>query len=172
MSRSFLRPVPALVFALAAGAAPLAAVQPTLAPAQVAALKAQQPARTAKAQAELTRLAPQLGLAAVTGFLPHQATTNAQGRTVVRFHQTHEGHRVWAGEAIAHVEPDDLQAVCICLLDRKQMRYFLNARWAIRRPKIKHNHFSAIILQLLNIAAETCPAHFRKRLFRIGAGIF
>ena len=27
MSRSFLRPVPALVFALAAGAAPLAAVQ-------------------------------------------------------------------------------------------------------------------------------------------------
>lgn len=106
MSRSFMRPVPALVFTLAAGAAPLAAVQPTLAPAQVAALKAQQPARTALAQAELSRLAPQLGLAATTGFQPHQAITNAQGRTVVRFHQTHEGRRIWAGEAIAHVEPD------------------------------------------------------------------
>ena len=80
MSRSFLRPVPALVFALAAGAAPLAAVQPTLAPAQVAALKAQQPARTAKAQAELTRLAPQLGAPWCASTRPTRATASGPAK--------------------------------------------------------------------------------------------
>ncbi|MCE1204055.1 MAG: M4 family metallopeptidase [Holophagaceae bacterium] len=106
MLRSFMRPVPALVLALAAGAAPLAAASPTLTPAQLAAAKAQQHARTAQALASLAQLAGQLHLGPSAGFQPHQASTNAQGRTIIRFHQTHEGHRVWAGEAIAHVEPD------------------------------------------------------------------
>ena len=104
MSRSFMRPVPALVFALAAGALPLMAIQPVLTPTQVAALKAQQPARTVHAQAELQKLSLTLNLAPATGFQAHGAVTNEQGRTTVRFHQTHEGLRVWAGEAIAHVE--------------------------------------------------------------------
>ena len=104
MLRTFMCPVPALVFALAADAAPLGAVIPALTPAQVAALKTQQPARAA--QAQMQQLASQLNLGPSAGFVPHQTVTNAQGRTVVRFHQTHKGHRVWAGEAIAHVEPD------------------------------------------------------------------
>ena len=104
MHRSFMRPVPVLVFTLAAGALPLTAAQPVLPPAQVAALKAQQPARTAYALAELQKLAPTLNLGPSTGFQAHGAITNAQGRTTVRFHQTHDGLRVWAGEAIAHVE--------------------------------------------------------------------
>ncbi|MFN7956843.1 MAG: M4 family metallopeptidase [Holophagaceae bacterium] len=106
MSRTFLRPVPALVYTLAAGTAALAAVPPNLPASQLSALKAQQPARVSTAQAELTRLAPQLGLSAATGFLPRQVTLNPQGRTTVRFHQTHGGLRVWAGEAIAQVEAD------------------------------------------------------------------
>lgn len=106
MSRSFMRPVPALVFALAAGAVPLGAVTPNLNPAQLASLKAQQPSLTAKAQAELLKTASQLDLGPTADFIPHQTSTNAQGRTIVRFHQTHDGHRVWAGEAIAHVEPN------------------------------------------------------------------
>jgi Zn-dependent metalloprotease len=101
-----MRPVPVLVFALAAGTAPLAALNPALTPAQLATLKAQQPARAAKAQAAVLQACSQLNPGASVGFVPHQISTNPQGRTVVRFHQTYEGHRVWAGEVIAHVEPD------------------------------------------------------------------
>jgi Zn-dependent metalloprotease len=102
----FMRPVPVLVFALAAGAMPLAAVHPTLSPTQITTLKAQHPTWTAQAKAHLNQLAPLLDLGPAAGFQAHSASTNAQGRTVVRFHQTHQGHRVWAGEAIAHVELD------------------------------------------------------------------
>jgi Zn-dependent metalloprotease len=106
MLRSFLRPVPILACALAAGPVSLAAVHPPLTQAQIAAIRAQQPTSTARAQAELLTLAPRLDLGPGVGFVPHQTMTDDQGRTVVRFHQTLDGRRVWAGEAIVHVESD------------------------------------------------------------------
>ncbi|HXC18207.1 MAG TPA: M4 family metallopeptidase [Holophagaceae bacterium] len=111
MRRTIPRPhpglLPSLVFALAAGASLHAiAATPQLPPARLAALKSQEPANIARGKASLLQLRSQLGLATGSDFLAHDTFVNAQGRTVVHFHQLYEGHRVWAGEAIAHVEAD------------------------------------------------------------------
>jgi Zn-dependent metalloprotease len=104
------RTVSALVLALAAGTGPstpcFAATPVTLTPAQIGSIQSQKQARTLKATAHLLQLRGQVGLDARTSFTPHQTLTNAQGRTVVRFHQTFEGRRVWAGEVITHLEAD------------------------------------------------------------------
>ncbi|HJW71365.1 MAG TPA: M4 family metallopeptidase [Geothrix sp.] len=102
----FPRPALALVFALAAGAGPLTAITPTLSPAQIAGIQAQQAVRVAKAQAQMVQLSGQLNLGPGAGFVPRHVSTTPQGRTVVHFSQTYEGYRVWAGQAIAHVEPE------------------------------------------------------------------
>ncbi|MBP7617757.1 MAG: M4 family metallopeptidase [Geothrix sp.] len=108
MLHTLPRTVSALVFTLAAGsghltAGPAVSAQ-NLPPAELAALKAQEPARVAQAQSHLLTVRDQLGLGPLAGFTPRTTLTNPQGRTVARFTQTHAGHRVWAGEAIAHVE--------------------------------------------------------------------
>jgi Zn-dependent metalloprotease len=101
-----MRIVSALALTLTGGVLPLAAVAPALEPARLAGLKAQQPQRTAQAQAHLLQLRSQLGLNEAAGFIPRQVSTNPEGRTVVRLQQTHHGLRVWGGSAIAHVEAD------------------------------------------------------------------
>ena len=102
------RTVSALVLTLAAGSGPLTAgpvvTSQNLPPAQLMALKAQEPARVAQARSHLLTVRDSLGLGPAAGFTVQTTLTNPQGRTVARFSQTHEGHRVWAGEAIAHVE--------------------------------------------------------------------
>ena len=103
------RTVSALVLALAAGtglATPSLAANPAPNTTQLSYLQTQKQARTVQATSHLRQLRSQLGLDARTDFTPHQTLTNAQGRTVVRFHQTFEGHRVWAGEVITHVEAE------------------------------------------------------------------
>jgi len=101
----FPRTVSALVLTLAAGAGPLTASPAvTLPPTQLASIKAQQPARVALAQSQLLNLRSQVGLGSEAGFKPRTTFTNPQGRTVARFTQTHQGRRVWGGEAIAHIE--------------------------------------------------------------------
>lgn len=103
----FSRAVPALVLALAAGAGAHAARPvPRLDPAALAQIRALQPQRVTQAQAHLAALRPQLGLGDRDGFVPRHAFTNTQGQTIVRLEQTYEGHRVWGGQAVAHVLPD------------------------------------------------------------------
>ncbi|HJV89477.1 MAG TPA: M4 family metallopeptidase [Holophagaceae bacterium] len=105
--RSFAGPLTTLALALALGN-PLSAqaARLPLAKTELAALEAQRPARAIQAQSALLGLRTELGLGEAAGFIPHHAFTNPQGRTVVRFHQTHKGFRVWGGEAIAHVEAE------------------------------------------------------------------
>jgi len=104
------RPVSALVLALAAGIGPMtpcvANTTALLTPTQLTAIQSQKQARINQATSHLLQLRGQLGLDARTGFTPHQTLMNPQGRTVVRLHQTFDGHRVWAGEVITHVEAD------------------------------------------------------------------
>jgi len=107
MLHTLPRTVSALVLTLAAGTGPLTA-NPSVAlpPTQLAMLKAQQPARVALAQSHLLNLRHQAGLGSEAGFKARTSFINPQGRTVARFIQTHQGHRVWGGEAIAHVEAE------------------------------------------------------------------
>ncbi len=104
MHRFKLRPHrSAMLLALVAG--PLAAGPgiSLLRTEALALLKADQPARVAKAQTHLETLKADLGLDARAGFQAHRPGTTPEGRTVVRFHQLHQGVRVWSGEAIVHV---------------------------------------------------------------------
>jgi len=97
----------ALGLGLAASAALAAAPGSTrLDPAALAALRARQPARAAIARGALLDGRAALGLGADAGFEARRTFTDLEGRTVVRFRQTHRGHRVWGGEAIVHVERD------------------------------------------------------------------
>ncbi len=105
MHRTLTRAAVAAVFALSLAAQAASGV-PALPQAKLAQLKAQQSARVTTAQREMLGLRSQLGLGAQAGFVSHNAFTNEQGRAVVRFSQTHQGYRVWAGEAIVHVEAD------------------------------------------------------------------
>jgi len=104
------RPVSALVLALAAGIGPTSLCHAT-SPAtptsiRTETLKPQPSAKMLQANAHLLALRNQLGLDARADFTPHHVITNPQGRTVVRFQQLYEGRRVWAGEAITHLEAD------------------------------------------------------------------
>ena len=98
-----------LALALVVAAGPLAAGSSppqTIGADRAAALRAQQPARVALAQAHLLDLRAVLALDAGAGFPAHHPFTNDQGRAVIHFSQTHQGARVWGGGAIVHVEPD------------------------------------------------------------------
>lgn len=105
MHRMLTRAASAAAFTLSL-AAQAASGGPALSEAKLSRLKAQQSARVTTAQNGLLALRGQLGLGTKAGFLSHDAFTNEQGRAVVRFSQTHRGYRVWAGEAIVHVEAD------------------------------------------------------------------
>lgn len=111
MSRTLARPsagpLAVLALALALGSAALAAPgAPILSKTELAAIEARRPALVARAEAALLGQRFAHGLDGEAGFAAHDPFTNAQGRTVVRFHQTFRGRRVWAGEGIAHVEPE------------------------------------------------------------------
>ncbi len=104
------RTVSVLVLALAAGTGlttPCLASAPTsLAPAKLTLIQSQRSARTSLATSHVLELRDLFGLDSRSSFVPQQTLTNPQGRTVVRFQQTFEGCRVWAGEIITHVEAD------------------------------------------------------------------
>jgi Zn-dependent metalloprotease len=51
-------------------------------------------------------LRSQLGLTERDAFVACHAFTNSEGEAIVRLEQTHDGHRVWGGQAIAHVLSD------------------------------------------------------------------
>lgn len=105
MHRKLTRAASAAVFSFTL-AAQAAYGAPVLSEAKLAQLKGQQSARVMSAQQELLGLRTQLGLGTQAGFVPHDSFTNEQGRAVVRMSQTHQGYRVWSGEAIVHVEAD------------------------------------------------------------------
>ncbi len=105
-TRATRNALPALALALALGSTPLRAGLPQLPPTQLAAVRAEQPLRVAQATSHLLALRDQLGLNGAAGFVAHHPFTDAQGRTVTRFHQTHAGYRVWGGEAIVHTEAE------------------------------------------------------------------
>jgi len=86
----------------AAGAAPVGSTR--LPPDALAAIRAQQPERAALARDTLLDARASLGLDADAGFEQRSVFTDHEGRTVVRFRQTHRGHTVFSGEAIVHVE--------------------------------------------------------------------
>ncbi len=104
------RPLPHLMSALglclALGLSPLAAAAPAPRLDKVVLAQQQrlQPARMLQAQTHVQALRTQLGLSDREAFVPRDAFTNPQGMTIVRLEQTFEGHRVWGGQAIAHVE--------------------------------------------------------------------
>jgi Zn-dependent metalloprotease len=68
--------------------------------------RTQQPQRILQAQAHFAALRSQLGLGERDAFVARHAFTNPEGQAIVRLEQTHDGHRVWGGQAIAHVSPD------------------------------------------------------------------
>lgn len=103
MPRMSFHPAPLLALALVAGA-PATAAAPALPAAQLAAIRARQPQLAAQAQAHMAALAGQLNLGAGAGLTARRVSTSPEGRTIVRFQQTHQGLKVWGGEAIAHVE--------------------------------------------------------------------
>jgi Zn-dependent metalloprotease len=98
----------ALAAALASGPLGVAAgsPEPTLPKAELAALRARLPQRAASAQAHLIGARSQLGLDSRAGFHARSSFTNGQGQAIVHLDQTFDGHRVWGGQAIAHVLPD------------------------------------------------------------------
>ena len=107
MRRPLPRPVSALVLALVLGSGSLvAAPAPQLDRAALAQYRSQQPQRVVQAQAHFATQRAQLGLGERDTFVARHAFTNPEGETIVRLEQTHAGHRVWGGQAIAHVLPD------------------------------------------------------------------
>lgn len=96
--------ITALALGLAAGAPAAAGPAPRpLAPAQRAFQAALRPHREAQAAAALQALRPALQLGDADGFRVAGAFTNEAGTAIVRFQQTHRGHRVWGAQAVAHV---------------------------------------------------------------------
>ena len=81
-----------------------AAGRPALAPAQLAALKAQQPVRTELALGRLDAARPSLGLGSEVAFQTRRADTDAFGILHVHVHQTYKGVSVWGGDAILHLD--------------------------------------------------------------------
>lgn len=97
MTRMTFRPLPALALLLILGSAPLAGEQPG---------SPELAQRVAVARGRLLAQRATLGLDTHASFQPRPAFVNAQGRTVARFQQTHDGLRVWGGNALVHVEAD------------------------------------------------------------------
>lgn len=112
-----IRPLPALVsglaLALALGAQPAAASAPRLSKVAQAQYRALQPMRAIQAQNHLQGLRAQLGLGERDGFTAATTFTNESGQAIVRLQQTFAGHRVWGGQAVAHVNPDGTVAAQI-----------------------------------------------------------
>ncbi|MFZ1615347.1 MAG: M4 family metallopeptidase, partial [Holophaga sp.] len=107
MRRPLPHPVSALVLALALGSGSLvAAPAPQLDRATLAVHRAQQPQRIIQAQAHFASLRAQFGLGEGDAFVARHAFTNPEGEAIVRLEQTHDGHRVWGGQAVAHVLPE------------------------------------------------------------------
>ena len=156
MLHTLPRTVSALVLTLAAGSGPLTAgpavSSPNLPPSQLAALKAQEPARVAQAQSHLLTVRDQLGLGPAADFKVRTTLTNPQGRTVARFTQTHEGHRVWAGEAIAHVEASGAA--------QPQAQGVKTGITLTGAPRLTANEAKAIALR--NLAAKGVMTHAPK----------
>jgi Zn-dependent metalloprotease len=75
-------------------------------PAALAAIRADQPARAARARSRLLALRGAMGLGAQDGFVARRAFTNEQGRVIVHVDHTFAGFRVFGSGAIAHVLPD------------------------------------------------------------------
>jgi Zn-dependent metalloprotease len=62
----------------------------------------QRPAKVALAEQHMRRLRP----GPEAGFVARHELPTPDGRTIVRFRQTHLGYRIWGAEAIAHVAKD------------------------------------------------------------------
>ncbi len=79
--------------------------QAQLRPEQLASIRAAQPALVQTAARHLEGLRSTLGLGVQGGFQLRNAFTNTRGQVVARMNQTHDGVRVFGGEAIVHVLP-------------------------------------------------------------------
>jgi Zn-dependent metalloprotease len=66
----------------------------------------QRPAKVALATKHLRDARVRLGLGSEADFVARHELPTSDGRTIVRFQQTHLGHRIWGAEAIAHVDKD------------------------------------------------------------------
>jgi Zn-dependent metalloprotease len=75
-------------------------------------------AKVALAAKHLGAARLQLGLGAEAGFVARHELPTLDGRTIVRFQQTHLGHRIWGAEAIAHVAKDG----SVSVIDRSVTR--------------------------------------------------
>jgi Zn-dependent metalloprotease len=64
----------------------------------------QRPTKVARAEDHLRASRLQLGLGPEAGFVTRHELPAPDGRTIVRFQQTHLGRRIWGAEAIAHVD--------------------------------------------------------------------
>lgn len=100
MPHPFLRPVSAMVLALAAGGPAATAATPIRTP------RPADPAQVGRALTHLRSLQTQLGLDGSADFQVSHAFLSPQGRTIVHFNQLHQGVPVWNGMAIVHVEAD------------------------------------------------------------------
>ncbi len=95
----------ALALLLAGGGLAAQQAHPLLPKTQLMALEATKSTRAAEAHRDLQSRAQALGLGDRDELRAQRATVNAQGQTLVRFEQRHEGLRVWGGTAVARVNP-------------------------------------------------------------------
>jgi Zn-dependent metalloprotease len=102
-----LRPrATALALLLAGGGLSAQHARPLLPKTQLVSLEATKATRAAQAQRDLQARGQALGLGERDELRIQRASVNAQGQTVVRFEQRHEGLRVWGGSAVARVNPE------------------------------------------------------------------
>src|SRR5215831_16371235 len=89
---------------LLASGALAAAGRPTLAPPQLATLKAQEAGREAIALGRLDAARTTMGLGAEIAFQTQRTSTDDFGTLHVHLHQTYKGVPVWGGDAILHMD--------------------------------------------------------------------
>lgn len=96
-----------LALGIVAGALPLQAAPLTAL--HLKALKAQEPQRAAQTLAFARQAISRLNLAPGTSLAPKSSFITPEGRTVVRFHQTQNGVRVYGASGIGHMDADGQQ---------------------------------------------------------------
>ncbi|MBI3131402.1 MAG: M4 family metallopeptidase [Acidobacteria bacterium] len=108
MRRSRAAQAALLTFLLAGGsaAAPLVAQAAKAANPLQASARALEPHRVALAKDHAMVLRSQFGLGEPDAFVTRLSFTNTQGQAIVRLDQTHQGFRVFGGQALIHVLPD------------------------------------------------------------------
>ncbi|MCI0573215.1 MAG: M4 family metallopeptidase [Myxococcaceae bacterium] len=107
----------ALALLMFGGAVTAEAAHPVLPRTELVLHQKQEPQRAVKAQAFVRAQVQGLGLGSSDALQMGRHFTNAQGQTIVRFSQTHEGKRVFGADAVVAVHPDQRTELLVRALE-------------------------------------------------------